>query len=65
MTADSLAEVISTLVVQIAKLKGATVVAVARGQEKGEVLRNLGANVVIDTSINPQKPLRQLIKVTS
>ena len=36
--------------VQIGKVVGAKVIAVARGAAKAEVLRQLGADVVIDTS---------------
>ena len=53
---------ISTL--QIAKVKGAKVIAVARGQAKTEALKKIGADIVIDSS-NIDVQLRQLIKVGS
>lgn len=40
--------------VQISKVLGAKVVAVARGAEKAKLLRDLGADAVIDTSANHQ-----------
>ena len=40
--------------VQISKVLGAKVVAVARGAEKAKLLRDLGADAVIDTSGNHQ-----------
>ncbi|KAK9809173.1 hypothetical protein WJX72_010753 [[Myrmecia] bisecta] len=43
--------------VQIAKLLGAKVVAVVRGQHKAEVVRQLGADKVVDTSQAPQPPV--------
>lgn len=45
---------------QIAKIKGAKVIAVARGAAKCEVLRGLGADLVVDSSSNV--PLRSAIK---
>lgn len=40
--------------VQISKVLGAKVVAVARGESKAKLLRDLGADAVIDTSANHQ-----------
>lgn len=40
--------------VQICKVLGAKVVAVARGENKAKLLRDLGADAVIDTSANHQ-----------
>ena len=40
--------------VQICKVLGAKVVAVARGESKAKLLRDLGADAVIDTSANHQ-----------
>lgn len=40
--------------VQISKVLGAKVVAVARGAEKAKLLKDLGADAVIDTSANHQ-----------
>ena len=48
---------------QIGKVVGARVVAVARGAAKAAMLRDLGADVVIDTSAHKEEPLRKLIKV--
>lgn len=48
---------------QISKVLGARVVAVARGSAKASALRELGADVVIDSSANKDEPLRKLIKV--
>ncbi|BDA44288.1 Quinone oxidoreductase-like protein 2 [Coccomyxa sp. Obi] len=48
--------------VQICKAMGAKVVAVCRGSSKAEALRRLGADAVIDTSQQPDTPLRNLIK---
>ena len=55
----------SAVVVQISKAMGAKVVAVCRGEAKAAALRQLGADSVIDTSQQPEKPLRALIKVAS
>jgi len=49
--------------VQISKVLGARVVAVARGSAKANALRELGADVVIDSSATKDEPLRKLIKV--
>lgn len=38
-------------------------VAVARGKAKAEALKELGADVVIDSSLQKDEPLRKLIKV--
>ena len=40
--------------VQISKVLGAKVVAVARGESKAKLLKELGADAVIDTSANHQ-----------
>ena len=40
--------------VQISKVLGAKVVAVARGESKAKLLKDLGADAVIDTSANHQ-----------
>ena len=48
---------------QIAKVLGARVVAVVRGQAKVTALRELGADVVIDSAAHKDEPLRKLIKV--
>lgn len=40
--------------VQICKVLGAKVVAVARGESKAKLLKNLGADAVIDTSAHQQ-----------
>lgn len=40
--------------VQISKVLGAKVVAVARGESKAKLLKNLGADAVIDTSADHQ-----------
>ena len=40
--------------VQICKVLGAKVVAVARGESKARLLKDLGADAVIDTSVNQQ-----------
>lgn len=40
--------------VQICKVLGAKVVAVARGESKAKLLKDLGADAVIDTSANQQ-----------
>ena len=47
---------------QISKVLGATVVAVARGPDKAAALRDLGADHVIDAAAT-SAPLRQGIKV--
>lgn len=51
-----------TCIVQISKVVGARVVAVARGKAKAAALRDLGADVVIDSSAHKEEPLRKLIK---
>jgi D-arabinose 1-dehydrogenase-like Zn-dependent alcohol dehydrogenase len=51
--------------VQVSKVLGARVVAVARGSAKASALRELGADVVIDSAANKDEPLRKLIKVPS
>mmetsp|Transcript_7032 Transcript_7032/g.13360 ORF Transcript_7032/g.13360 Transcript_7032/m.13360 type:complete len:358 (-) Transcript_7032:405-1478(-) len=48
--------------VQIAKRMGGRVVAVARGEAKCEVLRQIGADAVIDTALEPGVKLRDRIK---
>ena len=48
---------------QIAHVKGARVIAVARGAEKAQALKGLGADAVIDTAAVSDKPLRASIKV--
>ena len=48
---------------QIAKVLGARVVAVVRGQAKVTALRDLGADVVINSAAHKDEPLRKLIKV--
>jgi len=47
--------------VQICKVLGAKVVAVARGESKAKLLTELGADAVIDTSANHQVSLGQTI----
>ena len=47
---------------QIAKAVGAQVVAVARGQTKARFLKELGADVVIDTAALKDDQLRARIK---
>lgn len=47
---------------QVSKVMGATVVAVARGPEKAAALRDLGADHVIDAAAS-SAPLRQQVKV--
>ena len=48
---------------QISKVVGARVVAVARGKAKADALRDMGADVVIDSAAHKDEPLRKLIKV--
>ena len=48
---------------QIAKAMGAKVVAVCRGEAKAAALAQLGADAVVDTSRQPDTPLRALIRV--
>lgn len=55
---------VCNLLSQIAHTVGATVIAVARGAEKAQALKALGADHVIDTSTCGDKPLRSCIKVT-
>jgi len=50
--------------VQICKVLGAKVVAVARGESKAKLLTELGADAVIDTSANHQVSLAQTIAQT-
>ncbi len=50
--------------VQICKVLGAKVVAVARGESKAKLLTELGADAVIDTSANHQVSLGQTIVQT-
>lgn len=50
--------------VQICKVLGAKVVAVARGESKAKLLTELGADAVIDTSANHQVSHAQLIVQT-
>ncbi|KAK9802830.1 hypothetical protein WJX73_003729 [Symbiochloris irregularis] len=56
---------VGTAAVQIAHTVGAKVVAVARGPEKAQALKGLGADHVIDTSTCGDKPLRQCIKAAA
>ncbi|KAL6763224.1 hypothetical protein V8C86DRAFT_2496880 [Haematococcus lacustris] len=49
--------------VQLAKVQGAHVVAVTKGEDKVQLLRNLGADVVIDLdTVSASQPLHALIK---
>ena len=51
--------------VQISKVLGAKVVAVARGAEKAKLLTDLGADAVIDTSAHQQVVSHQQVKLTA